>query len=287
MKWQDLPPHKLYPRLIPHVLKLCIKYRAPISIITKSNPAFPYGGLPFAPKDKMSEPFSGILPYVVVKKSWTSTKKLNVAKKFAKKFPLIAKPNAGHRGIDVRLISDKKELETLVSSQKWDYMLQEFCDFDYEFGVFYCRMPDEDKGKIISLTKKIIPVLVGNGKDSIRKLVNKSKIENKSVLLERHADKLDMILPKGKKFKTLVMAAHSRGAMFYDAMDLVTNKLVKKINKVCDVPGFYFGRLDVKAKSIEEFKKGNFKIIEVNGATSEFIHVYDNKFTLKQGIADL
>jgi len=288
MKWQDLPPGVLYPLLIPHVVKLCIRYRAPLSIIAKSNPAFPDGGLPFAPKNKMFDLFSGILPYTLIKKNWNLKKRVKLAESFAKKakFPLITKPNAGHRGIDVKLISNKNELQSLLKSQKWDYLLQEYCDYPLEFGIFYCQIPGKAP-EIVSTTQKIIPVLTGNGKDTVNNLINKANIENKETIRKRHADKLNTILARGKKLKTLVTASHCQGAIFSDAKKVLTKELTKKVFKLCEVPGFYFGRFDVMAKSIEDFKKGKFKIIEINGATSEFIHVYDKNFSFKQGISDL
>ena len=45
--------------------------------------------------------------------------------------------------------------------------------------------------------------------------------------------------------------------------------------------GFYFGRFDVRTPSVDEFKQGrNFKIIELNGVTSEATHIYDPKCSL-------
>lgn len=289
MRWQNLPPHFLYPLLIPHIVKLCLKYKAPISIITKSNTIFPYGGLPFAPKHKMFKPFVGILEYTLVPAKMSFNQKLKLSRAFARKvkYPLIVKPNIGHRGIDVHLIKSEKELIPILTHQKWDYLLQEYCDYDYEFGIFYCRPPDEKEGGIISLTQKIIPIITGDGKKTLNELIIKSNIENKCAILNRHSDKLGLILPKGKRFKTLVTASHCQGAMFFDAKTHITKMLTDKVDSLCNIDGFHFGRLDVKAKSLEALKKGDFKIIEVNGATSESIHVYDNTCKFSEGIRDL
>lgn len=289
MKWQDLPPIVLYPALIPHVIKLCIKYRAPLSIIAKSNPLFPHGGLPFAPKNRMCAPFKWVLPYALILANLSFKQKLNLTRQFVAttKYPVIVKPNTGHRGIDVRLVKGEKELISILKKQQWDYLLQEYCDYDYEFGVFYCRKPNEKKGSIISLTQKIIPILKGDGRTSLKELILRSNIENKKAILAKHAERLSLVLPRGQRLKTLVTASHCQGAMFFDAKKHITQELIDKIDELCNIDGFYFGRLDVKAKSLEEFKKGNFRIIEVNGATSESIHVYDNTYTFADGIRDL
>jgi hypothetical protein len=45
--------------------------------------------------------------------------------------------------------------------------------------------------------------------------------------------------------------------------------------------GFYFGRFDVRAPSVEAFKAGQaFKVIELNGVTSEATHIYDPRNSL-------
>ncbi|HET9530021.1 MAG TPA: carboxylate--amine ligase, partial [Blastocatellia bacterium] len=45
--------------------------------------------------------------------------------------------------------------------------------------------------------------------------------------------------------------------------------------------GFYFGRYDIRTPSIEAFKQGrDFKVIELNGVTSEATSIYDPKNSL-------
>ncbi len=40
--------------------------------------------------------------------------------------------------------------------------------------------------------------------------------------------------------------------------------------------GFYFGRFDIRTPCVADFKAGkNFKVIELNGVTSEATHIYD------------
>ncbi len=47
-------------------------------------------------------------------------------------------------------------------------------------------------------------------------------------------------------------------------------------------PGFYFGRYDIRTPSLEAFKEGTpFKIVELNGVTSEATHIYDPQQSLR------
>ena len=45
--------------------------------------------------------------------------------------------------------------------------------------------------------------------------------------------------------------------------------------------GFYFGRFDIRTISLADFQQGqNFKIVELNGVTSEATSIYDPKNSL-------
>jgi hypothetical protein len=47
------------------------------------------------------------------------------------------------------------------------------------------------------------------------------------------------------------------------------------------IPGFYFGRLDVMYNNWDEFERGeNFAVVELNGAASEPTHIYDPTHSL-------
>ena len=54
------------------------------------------------------------------------------------------------------------------------------------------------------------------------------------------------------------------------------------------LPDFYYGRLDVKFKDIESLEKGEtLEIIEINGASSESIYIWDKDTTFKEAIRAL
>ena len=257
-----------------------------LSDIIHANPALPLGGLPFSPKDKIQDNFKNVLPYTVVqlKREYPSRIKqgLDFGAEFG--FPFIAKPNGGHRGVDIHLVENQQDLEELFRNQTWDYMLQEYCPYQNEFGVFYCRMPGDAEGSIVSLTQKIIPTITGDGKSSVDELIELSNAVNKKAVRKAMAPHLGEIPSAGKTIQTLVGASHSRGCVFRDAAALKTKELSRSINDICTIVGFYFGRLDVRARSVGDFQKGLFEIIEINGATSEMIHIYDSRISLLDGL---
>lgn len=286
MTSHDLSPLLRYPLLVPHIAYLCIKYRMLPSDIIHANPALPQGGLPFSPKDEILDRFSGALPYTVVRTREPLKERVKRGIEFAEKhgWPCIVKPNSGHRGIDIHLSADADEMENILKRQTWDYQLQKYCPYTHEFGVFYCRMPGDDRGSIVSLTQKVIPVITGDGSADVEALIDRGDIVNKKAVKEAMSARLHEIPSAGENIVTLVGASHSRGSIFLDASHLETQALAEKVHEFCSVDGFYFGRLDVRAESVEAFQAGRFEVIEVNGATSEMIHVYDNRISFSEGL---
>jgi hypothetical protein len=70
---------------------------------------------------------------------------------------------------------------------------------------------------------------------------------------------------------------HCRGAVFRDGRALVTPALAERIDTIARaVPGFFFGRFDLRAPSLEAFQRGEgLRVIELNGVTSEATHIYE------------
>ena len=52
------------------------------------------------------------------------------------KFPLIAKPDVGMRGLLVQKIDSEKELKEYMSNSKVDFLVQDFVAYENEVGLF-------------------------------------------------------------------------------------------------------------------------------------------------------
>ena len=77
------------------------------------------------------------------------------------------------------------------------------------------------------------------------------------------------------------LGTHSRGALFLDGTHLLTPELQDEVERVSRTfEGFYFGRYDVRAASEEAFCEGRFKVIELNGLTSEATSIYDPRHSV-------
>jgi hypothetical protein len=99
------------------------------------------------------------------------------------------------------------------------------------------------------------------------------------LLLAAHADRLWEVPPAGARVPLVEVGAHARGALFLDGGWVKTDALEEAIDRICrGYEGFYFGRFDLRAPDVEAFRQGrDFKIIELNGVTSEATSIYDPK----------
>ena len=199
-------------------------------------------------------------------------------------FPFICKPDIGLRGSAVKKINTLDDLKAYHNKADFDYLLQDLIPFANEFGIFYVRFPDEKNGKITGIVGKEFLIIVGNGKNSVKELLNKNPrfAFQISTLEKEYGEKLNEILPKGEKLNLVPYGNHARGAKFIDESHLISEKLTDVINKMClEIPEFYFGRLDLMYNTIEELENGkNFSVVELNGAASEPTHIYDPKHSL-------
>jgi hypothetical protein len=200
------------------------------------------------------------------------------------KYPLIAKPDVGLRGSGVKKIDTIEDLKAYSHKANFDYVIQDLIPFENEIGIFYVRYPDEKTGRITGIVSKEFLIVTGNGFSTIEELIKENpryELQLK-VLKQEYGSKLLDILPKGEKLNLVPYGNHARGAKFIDGSHWITPKLTETIDEMClQIPGFYFGRLDVMYNTLEELEQGkNFSIVELNGAASEPTHIYDPKHSL-------
>ncbi len=272
---------------------LAVRYRTTPFHLIYSNPTLPYGGMEIGSKQECMVPFKGAEAYleqVLIQKDLDQKSKLETAKEFLKfnTFPIIAKPDLGSVARGVRTIHNFKQLETLLSQIPVDYMLQEFTKYKHEYGVFFCKIPGEQKGRVISLTEKIIPAVTGDGKSTVRELLEREpryKYSRSAIL--KYSMVLDKIPEQGKLQEMIEVGSLPFGALYRDRGGLICDELHDWVNNLLESqPEFHYGRFDMKMKDPSSLKSGkNVKIIELNGFMSEQIQIYDLKHSLFFGIS--
>lgn len=204
------------------------------------------------------------------------------------KYPLIAKPDIGLRGSAVKKIDTIADLKSYSQKANFDFLIQDLIPYENEVGIFYVRYPPdasgEKQGKITGIVAKEFLIITGDGVSTTEELIKKNhryELQLK-VLKQEYGKKLLAILPKGEKLNLVPYGNHARGAKFIDGSHWINPKLTAVINEMClQIPGFYFGRLDVMYNSWEELLNGkNFSVVELNGAASEPTHIYDPRHSL-------
>jgi hypothetical protein len=199
-------------------------------------------------------------------------------------FPLIGKPNIGGRGRGVKVLRHEQDVINYARTAYMDFHIQEFVPWKNEAGIFYVRYPDQPNGIVTGIVSKEFLSVTGDGQNNILQLLQKDKraLMYLGSLIKIHGARLNRILPEGEKLVVSPFGNHARGSKFIDASHLVDEQLTSVIDNLCkQIPGFYYGRLDIRFDTWEALKEGsNFSIIEVNGAGAEPTHIYDPKHSL-------
>ena len=205
-------------------------------------------------------------------------------------WPLVLKPDIGQRGEGVAVIRDEQEAKDYLQANAESLIAQRYVEGP-EFGVFYHRMPGEAKGSIFSITEKVLPELIGDGQRTLERLILD---DDRAVALARHylkvnAHRLTEVLGEGESIQLVELGTHCRGAIFLDGNRYSSGALAAKLDEVlAGYGGFCFGRFDVRAESGEALSEGrDFRILELNGVSSESTDIYDPKNSILAAWAKL
>lgn len=172
-------------------------------------------------------------------------------------------------------------------------LLQAYVPYEGEAGIFYIRKPGEDVGVIHSLALVYFPYVVGDGVSTLRELILRNP---------RTAAKSDLYLgfstehnglssrdlesvPVAGAGVRLSMAGSGRlGGIYCDGRSYITPALTERFDALSkSMPEFYFGRFDIRFKSLEALQRGEeFSIVEINGACSEPLHIWDAAISVRE-----
>lgn len=273
-----------YGPIIPAWIYLGLKARS-ITFFTTVNPACSSGG--FLKENKWE--ILKKLPSQYLPQSFNI--ELEDELPTSLKFPMLAKPNSGQRGIGILKITASHELEQYHAQAKESYVLQEFITAPLEFAIFYSRLPSESKGMISSITQKEFMSVIGNGYSTVKELMTEDvryqfQIERLKSLEEQD---LDRIPRRGENVLLEPLGNHCKGTKFINGNHLITEELGSVFDTIMkDVEGFYYGRFDLKVSSVEDLYKGeNIKIMELNGVNSDPAHIFDPNYKLIQAYKDV
>jgi membrane protein DedA with SNARE-associated domain len=299
--WEFWPPWFFYPPVVLYIFYLGLKHKG-LTVFTCANPAIEESG--FIGESK-SEILNGLsqqpnadtwLPAtLLLRGTQTDDSRLKQAEDFmtaqSLSFPVVLKPDAGERGSGVAVIRSRRQLlDYLRQSAHRELIIQEHVP-GLEFGVFYYRYPDQPTGQIFSITRKLFPSVIGDGHTTVENLILKDKraVSMARTYFDAVGDQLWDVPAAGQSIQLIEIGTHCRGSIFLDGMDIKTEAMEKTIDMlVRGFDGFYFGRFDIRTPSLDDFQEGhNFKIVELNGVTSEATSIYDPRNSLLQAYKTL
>ena len=292
--WAFYPPVALY------AAWLMLRYRG-ILLPTVANPSFPGGGffgeskaeilkLACAHVPEWVAPFVSVsrpdAPVATIEQETEAALAQLTGAGLA--LPVVAKPDLGCRGAGVKLVRSRADLRAYLQGFPLGarLLLQRLVPFEGEAGIFYCRRPGEASGRIVSITLKYFPYVMGDGRRTLRELILADPRAGRlsHLYLRRHVARLDSVPGHGEAIRLAFAGSHSRGAIFRDGTALVTPEMEARFDEISKrLPEFHFGRFDVRFEQFADVQLGRgFTIVEINGAGAESTHIWDRRMGLVQ-----
>ncbi|MFD1913768.1 hypothetical protein [Halodurantibacterium flavum] len=198
-------------------------------------------------------------------------------------FPVVGKPDRGYQGWGVRKLMDDRDLRDYLipARPELTLLLQKLIDWQGEAGIFYIRHPDEAQGRIASFALNYAPHVVGDGQGRVADLVRADPVlrQNAEIYRARNRGRWQAVPDKGEVVILTNARSARLGAVYRDAAHMVTPELEACIDNIArEIPGFHFGRFDIRFRSIGALLQGrDFCIVELNGAGAEMLHLWDGR----------
>ncbi len=262
-----------------------------MSLPTAANPSIELGGLCGESKSAILD-LAGpaarpwIAQYVTLHAGMDDAIQLAEASGFG--WPMVVKPDVGCNGNGVRLVANPIDLAAAVAAfpPGVRLLLQRYVPDPGEAGLFYIRHPGEAVGRLTSVTLKQQPTVTGDGRSTLEALIHADPRAGRvaHLYLARLARRLSEVPAAGAVVPLVFTGNHCKGAIFLNGADRITPALTRQVDEIARaIPGFYFGRIDVRYASEAALRLGqSFTILEVNGAGSEAIHIWDARCTLRE-----
>jgi len=288
--WQPefWPTWLFYLPLAPWLAWLAVRHRG-ITTPTAANPAIPHGGFVGESKYDILRalPPRWTVPSRRIRRGPVAHRLQELRQAFdgdGWKLPVVLKPDEGQRGVGLKLARDWTEVAAYLETHPGDVLAQPYDPGPHEAGIFYYRIPGEPHGRIFSVTAKRFPAVVGDGRSTLEELIwRDGRLRMQAgVFARRHAARLDDVPSAGERVSLAVSGNHCQGTMFLDGARLGTPALERAVDELArSLEGFYFGRFDVRFTDAERLMAGEgFRVVELNGVTSESTNVYDPSYGL-------
>ncbi|MEM8866947.1 MAG: alpha/beta fold hydrolase [Verrucomicrobiota bacterium] len=293
-RWEYWPALPIYLPVAIYALWLMLRYRS-LTVWALCNPNMqPLSGLAMESKSVILSALnsdSGKLPsWRLIPEAASPEERIACFKAFqterSNPWPVILKPDIGQRGEGVAVIRNEAEAERYLLANPESIIAQAYVTGP-EFGVFYYKHPGVTKGRIFSITEKVLPQLTGDGVRTLEQLIldDPRAVAQAKHYLKVNAERIQNIPTTDETIQLVELGTHCRGAIFLDGSRLASDALAAALDEVLTTyDGFYFGRFDLRVSSPEALSRGEaFYILELNGVSSESTDIYDPKNHIIKG----
>jgi membrane protein DedA with SNARE-associated domain len=287
-RWEFWPMWLFYAPVAAWTAWLALRYGG-YRTITSANPGMPDGGVVGESKfDILARlPSGAAIPSAAIEPAALDTRcdRLGAIIRAAGwQLPIVLKPDVGQRGTGVRIVRTEQEAAEYLRRMTTRVLVQPYHPGPFEAGVFYYRMPDWDRGRILCITDKHFPIVVGDGATTLEDLVwaHPRYRMQAQTFLARLGDRRHDVPGREERVRLGLAGNHAQGTMFTDGRALITPALESRIDAIARTyPGFFIGRFDIRYADREAFMAGrDLAIVELNGATAECTNIYDPAGTL-------
>lgn len=302
---ERIPPGLFYAPMIANWIALGIRHRS-LTLPTVANPTIVTGGMWGESKssyfvDMVPDERRWIADFVVLDRARGASAAVDAERALALledeglSFPLVAKPDIGWHGYGVRLVDDAAELEAYIAAypEGEDIILQRYVPYAGEAAIVYARMPGEERGRILSMTFRILPHVVGDGRSSVRDLISADARAAWKANLHFGRDRThcglseDLLasVPRAGEAVQIAFIGNQRaGGHYRDTSDLVTPALEQRFDAIGrGMREFHYGRFDIRFASEAALRRGEgLAIVEVNGIGGEAIDVWDPRVPVRE-----
>lgn len=203
-------------------------------------------------------------------------------------FPLVARPMAGFlrdRTVWVMGPAALRRLVGLVPAGE-SLLLQAPSHYPLAAEVVYYRLPTEESGRILSITFKTFPSIVGDGVSTIGQLIDANPEARlvREDLRRRHRRRLGRVLRRGVEFPLTGGITAEDGILFRDGTAMGTPALTERLGALCELlPGVYFARFELRYQSLERLLEGHdFHVVALGGPSAGDGRLRDSRTTLAE-----
>jgi hypothetical protein len=302
---ERIPPVLLRIPLVLHWVWLALRHRA-LALPCLANPGLATGGLWGESSAECLRAVAAaqrgaIADFVVMRRradpsslNFDHARALRLVADAGLRFPLVAKPDIGRHGHGVRLVEDaaalRRYLEKFPGGAK--LILQRYVPWAGEAVVHYARMPREG-GRVLSLTLRHCPHVIGDGVATVRELVARDRrLRRHAALFLGHDPShlghdraaLERVPEEGEIVRLSLIGSRRAGGRHRDASEAVTPALAARIATIVDgMPEVHYGRLSLRFGSLEALSRGeDVVVVDIGGIGGDADDAWDPALSLRE-----